>query len=536
MAITRVLYLNSAAGTNNIGYSSGAIASFADWQAEGFDLQSSNDNPQFTNLAAGNLQPANAVIDNIGTPVGVLTDITGASRSTLIPDPGAYEFSVPVACPAPVGVTFTGITCVQATLNWIVTVTIGEFTIHYGPVGFTPGVDGTSFYSIFSAPFDLEFLTQGTTYQVYVQQDCYAAGMSTLSGPFTFTTETCVPGVISGPSSFCYSGTPTLELGSTGPGFTIQWQDSITGGTWTTIAGADSLTYTPSAPLTQTIYYRAITNGGSGNMISNVFEVAVSSPLITATNTPINLCAPGTAMVTATASTGDVKWYDAATDGNLLFTGTSFTTPVTSDTVFYAEASTGTPPTSHTTTFAGGNSSNGNIFPITALNSVTILSFAGNTGSTGNWSVYYRPDNYLNVPGANTSATGWILVGTASNVVPAGLGNPTPIPIPVNITIPAGMTYSFQVMSTSSVTYTNGTALGNVFNANSDFQFLEGHGGSLFNGINAPRVFNGIINYSSGCESPRVAVEVNLTPVTAINITGAGTICAGSNVTLSVAS
>src|SRR5690606_38966344 len=94
--------------------------------------------------------------------------------------------------------------------------------------------------------------------------------------------------------------------------------------------------------LTQTTWFRAITNGGSGPMTGVTYEVTVSSPLITATNTPVQVCDTTAAVtLTATASDGDVKWYDAATDGNLLHTGSNFSTAVTGDTVFYAEAATG---------------------------------------------------------------------------------------------------------------------------------------------------------------------------------------------------
>ncbi|RYE21086.1 MAG: hypothetical protein EOP51_16445, partial [Sphingobacteriales bacterium] len=295
--------------------------------------------------------------------------------------------------------------------------------------------------------------------------------------------------------------------------------------------------YNMSATGTYTINLAASV-AGDGDTTNNDFApatVTVSSPAITATNDTVTICAPGNATLTATANLGDVKWFDTATGGTALATGSSFTTNVTANTTFYAAASTGTSATTHNTTMASGNGASGNIFAIHAINPVTILSFDGYPSSTGNWSVYYRPDNYANVPGANTSAAGWILVGTANNVVPLPGTTPTPIPIPVNITIPSGQTWSFQVMSTGSVNYTNGTAVGNVFNANSDFEFLEGHGGSLFAATNSPRVFNGAIHYSGGCESARTPVHVVINPVDPITVDNTTTtICDGGTVTLSV--
>jgi len=150
------------------------------------------------------------------------------------------------------------------------------------------------------------------------------------------------------------------------------------------------------------------------------------------------------------------------------------------------------------TTMEGGNGASANMFVIEAIQETTIQNFAWNMnqGSAGDVSVYYREDNYLTVPGANTSNEGWILLGTAEGLASDG-PDYTNIPVPVNITIPAGESYSFHLSSTGSVTYTNGTGLGNIWAGTSGFNFIEGHGGTLFNCTFAPRIFNGLIRYES---------------------------------------
>jgi trimeric autotransporter adhesin len=70
-------------------------------QVTGFDYSSVDEDPQYTNLAAFNFVPQGQPIDNMALFVNVNTDIIGATRSYLNPDPGCYEFVTP-ACQTPV--------------------------------------------------------------------------------------------------------------------------------------------------------------------------------------------------------------------------------------------------------------------------------------------------------------------------------------------------------------------------------------------------------------------------------------------------
>ena len=54
----------------------------------------------YENPAAGNLKPTNAVIDDLGAPLGISTDVLGLSRSATTPDIGAYEYASP-PCTSP---------------------------------------------------------------------------------------------------------------------------------------------------------------------------------------------------------------------------------------------------------------------------------------------------------------------------------------------------------------------------------------------------------------------------------------------------
>jgi hypothetical protein len=90
-----VYHFDVSGGTTNFGYVNSAdVATLAAWQtATLLDANSMAENPVFASVAANNLTPLSGMIDNIGAPVGVVTDINGAARSLTTPDAGAIEFT-----------------------------------------------------------------------------------------------------------------------------------------------------------------------------------------------------------------------------------------------------------------------------------------------------------------------------------------------------------------------------------------------------------------------------------------------------------
>lgn len=106
------------------------------------------------------------------------------------------------ACIPPTGVSVTGFTT-----NWTAAWSgASDVIIEYGPVGFTPGTDGTagvggtivsgsSSSAMFTVPAD-------ANYEMYVRANCTASsdGYSTNVGPYSFTSYTIVP----------YSGSQTI--------------------------------------------------------------------------------------------------------------------------------------------------------------------------------------------------------------------------------------------------------------------------------------------------------------------------------------
>ena len=112
----------------------------------------------------------------------------GSSCNTYINiDDFVYE-AMP-ACPKPVFIYADNIELTTATLNWTENGTATTWNIEVGEPGFTPGT-GTAIQThtgIMLNPFNISNLTQGTTYDFYIQADCGGGSTSTWEGA-SFTT------------------------------------------------------------------------------------------------------------------------------------------------------------------------------------------------------------------------------------------------------------------------------------------------------------------------------------------------------------
>jgi hypothetical protein len=335
-----------------------------------------------------------------------------------------------------------------------------------------------------------------------------------------------------GGGRICLGAQGTLNVSGFTNGGTIQWQESPDNITWTNIVGATATTLT-IVP-TDTTFYRAVICGQHNSVVDTLFPQFVAPPTVTGATR----CGTGPVTLTAAAS-GSIRWYNQPTAGTQVASGNTFTPTVSATTTYYVENTSGTPPTTITTTLAAGNGSSGNVFRVSALNTITITGMDGHmTSGTATWEIWGRPGDYTTVANSTTSNVGWTLLGTASNVVAAGLGVPTPLPITLNVVIPGGTDYSFIVTTTGpTLNYTNGTAVGNPLFTNADMIVREGHGGSYFGYTITTRNWNGRINYSAGCASfPRTPVTATVTPAPTIASTSSNVICGTGSTTLTVAS
>jgi len=95
--------------------------------------------------------------------------------------------SAPPACSAPSAFTATNVSSSGADLGWTAGATASSFNLEYGSTGFAMG-SGTS-VSAATNPYAISGLTQGTSYDVYVQSVCSTGDSSTWAGPFSFSTS-----------------------------------------------------------------------------------------------------------------------------------------------------------------------------------------------------------------------------------------------------------------------------------------------------------------------------------------------------------
>ncbi|HRO18682.1 MAG TPA: hypothetical protein PLU07_10850, partial [Ferruginibacter sp.] len=131
------IYVNGGGtGANNVGYFSAAFATLANWKtanSNAFDQNSVDVDPLFVNAGAGNFTPTNALMNDLGAPIGIATDINGVTRSVIAPDMGAVEFSV-AACggtPTPGTATVTG-NLTSACNGTPITLNLSGFSIGQG--------------------------------------------------------------------------------------------------------------------------------------------------------------------------------------------------------------------------------------------------------------------------------------------------------------------------------------------------------------------------------------------------------------------
>ncbi|MCP2025681.1 gliding motility-associated-like protein/uncharacterized repeat protein (TIGR01451 family) [Flavobacterium sp. HSC-32F16] len=143
--------------------------------------------------------------------------------------------------------------------------------------------------------------------------------------------------VITGNTTIC-SGTTTTLTAALAVGETINWYNVAAGGT----SLASTAAFTTPALTIPTTYYVEITRNGCVNSERNPVQVLIQNPVLpTITPSPSTICSGQSTTLTVDIPIAGTtyNWYDAATGGNLVFTGTAFTTPaLTANVIYHVEA------------------------------------------------------------------------------------------------------------------------------------------------------------------------------------------------------
>jgi hypothetical protein len=176
-----VLYINSPAGTNGIGYHGSAQNTLLAWRSVNggvYDLQSTDVNPNFTSPATGDFTPSEIAVNNMGAAVGITHDITGAAR-TSPPDPGAIEFTPSITLDAditwvgPVSPAPSGLQDITVSILNNATTTITDLELAYTD-GTTPVSETFSGLSIAAGnsqqiTFTTQYnMTAATSFRAYI--------------------------------------------------------------------------------------------------------------------------------------------------------------------------------------------------------------------------------------------------------------------------------------------------------------------------------------------------------------------------------
>lgn len=121
----------------------------------------------------------------------------------------------------------------------------------------------------------------------------------------------------------CGNGPVTLTANSTG---SVSWYDAATGGN---LLGSGN-SYTTQPLSSTTTYYMEVSGCGSRIPVQAIIQQVAADPV----TADVSNCGPGYVTLAAT-STDPVYWYDAATGGNLVATGSPFITPYLNSSVTY---------------------------------------------------------------------------------------------------------------------------------------------------------------------------------------------------------
>lgn len=211
------------------------------------------------------------------------------------------------------------------------------------------------------------------------------------------------------------------------------------------------------------------------------------------------------------------EWWDAATGGNSVGTGTTFDVPsVSGQSTYYLEYKQGGLDSLQTTYAAGNGCGGGAMFDIVSVGGQSILGFkVGSSAAAGTTipvTVHYIIGTYA---GNETNAAAWTTEGSYM-ITTGGPNNPSSLlTLTTPINIAPGQSYGIYLEYDAA--YTTGGP--NTY-TNGDITITTGVGlCSAFGGVNNPREFNGQVFFGADpCSTIRTPIDVNQTTAPVVDL------------------
>ena len=287
----------------------------------------------------------------------------------------------------------------------------------------------------------LNFLIPNTYYTIEVSSQCNLNQQidlythSSYSPPLLFKTKptpcTNIASIFpSTAQETCFGG--SMQFNTNTVATSYQWyKDDLT------INGATQSSYL--ALNTGTYKVKVITSDGCefySNSVAFTYKTQVSAPSVTSTT--VN--ARQTATLTASGCTGTVNWYNVATGGSSLATGSTFTTTLNNTTTYFAECTSNN---CTSTTRGSGTITVNTVSPITL----------GTLSSTN-----YCVGNNISVPFTTTLPAGTVCTATLKkgttiiNTSTVTVGNISGFPYTVSLLIPYSTNFVYGADYTVQVT------------------------------------------------------------------------------------
>jgi large repetitive protein len=372
-------------------------------------------------------------------------------------------------------------------------------------------------------------LTATKTYYVVVDQN----GCASARTPVTATVTSAPPVPTASNVTICYGSTAQLHASAGGTG-EFDWYTTPTGGT-SLISSPDYTT--PPLTASTTYYVQTSLNGCTSTRTPVTVTVDPALPPPAAQTDSI--CYNSSTTLTAGTTPSDTyNWYDAPTNGNLLATGNTYTTPVlTNSTAYYVQAINGSCTSSRTqinvivkTQLSAPTASNaiicyGTSATLTAKYQGGVYQwYSAATGGT-----LLATDTVYTTPVLTSSTTYYVQRTLEGCVSPR-----TPVKVTVEPTDPAPTVSNTTICSGNSATLTAKSS-DNIYawyNAPSGGTLLSSSQVFVTPALTSTTTYYVQTTSSLGCNSPMTPVTVTVNPTPAQPTANGATICPGTSATL----